>query len=197
MNVTPSKIVLGLSLGAFAFGTWDHIFPDKVASTRAEKGKELTAGTVNRTVALKLERDPFNSVPLDQGSIHVDAALPNEAGKELGDLTLQGVMITFAERAAVVNGKALHEGESMQTSTGATIRAKKIGVGYCIVEGAGRIVMLRVEDSADPSKKDQAKGDDKANSTGSSKPDSKAEAKKSGGGGGAKTAVAGTNPNQR
>jgi len=194
MNVTPSKIVLGLSLGAFAFGTWDHIFPDKTAATRAEKGKELTAGTVNRTVALKLERDPFNSVPLDQGSIGVDSALSTRPGKESGDLTLQGVMITFAERAAVVNGKALHEGETMQISTGATIRAKKIGVGYCIVESAGRVIMLRVDDSADPSKKGDAKADAKADAKSDPKSDPKSDTKKSGGN---KTAVAGVNPTER
>jgi hypothetical protein len=192
--------MLGLSLAAYGYCSWDHLFPDKspaaAATTPTPKnapkaaggaagggagagGKELTAGLVNRTVVLKLERDPFNSVPLGQALI-AESTLPNEPGKELGALNLQGVMITFAERAAVINGKTLHEGQTMQTSTGATIRAKRIGVGYCIVEGAGRMVMLKVDDALADSKKDTGKKVDPK----------KPEPNK-------KTTVAGVNPHER
>ena len=68
----------------------------------------------------------------------------------------------------------------MQSSTGATIRAKRIGVGYCIVEGAGRMVMLKVDDAlADAKNQAGKKADPK-----------KPEPNK-------KTAVAGVNPREQ
>ena len=146
MNVTPSKIMLGLSLAAYAYCSWDHVFPEKQALAAPKKGPTITAGVVNRSFTLNLTGDPFNSVPLGR-SLNSDGAFVGEPGKELGDLALQGVMITFAERAAVINGKTVHEGETMKTATGVTLRAKRIGVGYCIVESGGRLVMLKVSDA--------------------------------------------------
>ena len=200
MSVTASKVLLGLSLTAFTYCSWDHLFPSKpetaapsktTTGAAAQKGKELTAGVVNRTVVLKLERDPFNSVPLGQSLIS-EAALPNEPGKDLGELDLQGVVITLAERAAVINGKTLREGQTMQTGTGATIRAKRIGVDSCIIEGGGRVVMLHVDETAQLAGKSDAKKVDPK----------KGEAKKSGGndpagGTNKNAAVAGVNPQQR
>jgi hypothetical protein len=209
VNVTASKIMLGLSLAAYGYCSWDHIFPDKAAPAAppgpaahgahagasgasakgapAPAGKELTAGMVNRNVVLKLERDPFNSVPLGQTLI-TEGALPNEPGKDLGELNLQGVMITFAERAVVINGRTLHEGQTMQTSTGATIRCKRIGVGHCIVEGAGHMVMLKVDDALADSKKEAGKAaaKDAAKLADPKKPEPSK-----------KTAVAGVNPHER
>jgi hypothetical protein len=152
VNVTASKMMLGVSLAALAYCSWDHIFPDKPAevaatSAPAPKGNQLSAGMVNRTIVLKLVGDPFNSVPLGM-TLDSGEGLPNESGKDLGELNLQGVMVTLRGRAAVINGKALYEGQTMQTPTGATIRANRVGVGFCIVEGAGRMVMLKVNEGA-------------------------------------------------
>ena len=148
MNVTPSKILLGLSLAAYGYASWDYISPSKSAAAAApSKGPAITASLVNRGSPLKLERDPFNSVPLGQTlASAAAAAVTIDPTKDLGDLKLNGVMVTFTERAAVINGKTLHEGETMDTPTGAKIRAKKIGVGYCIIEGAGQLIMLKLDD---------------------------------------------------
>jgi hypothetical protein len=150
MNVTPSKILLGLSLAAYGYASWDHINPSKSAAAAAAaplKGPAITAAMVNRGSPLKLERDPFNSVPLGQTlASAAAAALTIDPTKDLGDLKLNGVMVTFTERAAVINGKTLHEGETADTPTGAKIRVKKIGVGYCIVEGAGQLIMLKLDE---------------------------------------------------
>jgi hypothetical protein len=146
MNVTPSKVLLGLSLAAYTYASWDHINPSKSAAAAApSKGPALTSAIVNRGMPLKLERDPFNSVPLGQ-TLAAAAAVTVDPTKDLGDLKLNGVMVTFTERAAVINGKTLHEGEAMETPTNATIRVKKIGVGYCTIEGAGQLIMLKLGD---------------------------------------------------
>jgi hypothetical protein len=147
MNVTPSKILLGLSLAAYGYASWDHINPGKSAGAAPPKAAAITAAMVNRGSPLKLERDPFNSVPLGQTlASAAAAAVTLDPTKDLGDLKLNGVMVTLTERAAVINGKTLHEGEVMDTPTGAKIRAKKIGVGYCTVEGAGQLIMLKLDD---------------------------------------------------
>jgi hypothetical protein len=145
--VGPSKILLGLSLAAYTYGSWDHLFSTKSATAAAPaKGSALTSAMVNRGSPLKLERDPFNSVPLGQTLASAAAPVTVDPSKDLGELKLNGVMVTFAERAAVVNGKTLHEGDTMETPTGATIRAKKIGVGYCTIEGAGQLIMLKLDE---------------------------------------------------
>lgn len=157
MNVTASKVLLGVSLAAYGYVAYDHLSADETKKPAASTGKEITAGLVNRTVVLHLEQDPFNSVPLSSGSVH-DAAnaaatgasgvagAAGEEGKTVGEVKLDGVMITVANRVAVVNGRAMREGDTMVSPGGATIRAVRIGVGYCIIDGAGRRMMLRVDD---------------------------------------------------
>ena len=113
---------------------------------------------VNKAFVLKLERDPFNSVPLGMTLSAETAAVTSEAGKDLGELNLQGVIVTLGERAAVINGQTVREGQLMKTPTGATIRAKRVTPSYCIVEGGGRVLMLKAnEDAPDLSKKTPAK----------------------------------------
>jgi hypothetical protein len=148
MNVTPSKLLLGVSLAAYAYISWDHLSGPKSAAAAAAKGEGLTAGTVNRIVQLKLDQDPFNSVPLNQ-TVLGPGGVAGPGSKEIGDLSLDGVMVTVAARAAVINGKSVHEGDTMKAPGGATIRIKKIGIGYCVIEGAGQTILLKVSDPKD------------------------------------------------
>lgn len=180
MNVTASKLMLGVSLAALSYLSWDHLFPEKAPATApVSKGSQITAGMVNHMTVLKLERDPFNSVPLGM-TLMAESAMPHEAGKDLGELNLQAVMVMFGRRCAVINGQTIHEGQMMRTATGATIRAKRITPSYAIVEGGGRVVMLKVNDGSDTT---TVKTTPK-----NSNPSA---------GGLAKTVVAGSNPQQR
>src|SRR3954469_12910903 len=141
--------MLGLSLAAYTYCSWDHMFPGRSAAAAPKKGPTITAAVMNRAFVVKLDRDPFNSIPVGHGLVGESAfAGASDGSKELTDVTLQGVMITLGERAAVINGKALHEGELMKTAGGMTLPPKRIGPGYCVVETAGRLVMLKVDDAA-------------------------------------------------
>src|SRR5262249_18347421 len=135
VNVSASKMMLGVSLAALAYFSWDHMFPEKAAATApTNQAAQITPAMVNKAFVLKIERDPFNSVPLGM-TLTADTGVTGEAGKDLGDLNLQGVIITLGERAAVINGQTVREGQLMKTPTGATIRAKRVTPSYCIVEG--------------------------------------------------------------
>ena len=155
MNVTASKMMLGVSLAALAYFSWDHMFPEKPAATAPKNNvAQITPAMVNKAFVLKIERDPFNSVPLGM-TLSAEAAVTGDSGKDLGELNLQGVLVMMGERAAVINGQTVREGQLMKTPTGATIRAKKVTPTYCIVEGGGRVLMLKThEDTPDPDKKD-------------------------------------------
>ena len=59
MNVTPSKVLLGLSLAAYTWLSWDHLLTSSPVPEAAPKTKELTAAMVNRPVKLALADDPF------------------------------------------------------------------------------------------------------------------------------------------
>jgi hypothetical protein len=152
-------MMLGVSLAALTYFSWDHMFPEKSeAAAPANKAAQITPAMVNKAFVLKLERDPFNSVPLGMTLSAETAAVTSEAGKDLGELNLQGVIVTLGERAAVINGQTVREGQLMKTPTGATIRAKRVTPSYCIVEGGGRVLMLKTnEDASDLSKKTSAK----------------------------------------
>jgi hypothetical protein len=156
VNVTASKMMLGVSLAALTYFSWDHIFPEKpAASAPSNKAAQITPAMTNKAFVFKIERDPFNSVPLGMTLTAETAAVTGESGKDLGELNLQGVIVTLSERAAVINGQTVREGQLMKTPTGATIRAKRVTPGYCIVEGGGRVLMLKThEDAPDLSKKD-------------------------------------------
>ena len=160
MNVTASKMMLGVSLAALTYFSWDHMFPEKAApAAPTNKAGQITPAMVNKAFVLKLERDPFNSVPLGM-TLTADSAATASAdgGKDWGELNLQGVIVTLGERAAVINGQTVKEGQLMKTPTGATIRAKRVTPSYCIVEGGGRVVMLKThEDTPELSKKDPRK----------------------------------------
>jgi hypothetical protein len=146
MNVTASKVLLGVSLAALTYTSWDHLFTSKAEAPPPPKTRELTASMVNRGVVLTLARDPFESRPLD-GVGQPLQPLAEEPGKELADLTLQGVLISPTGRMALVNGRMLREGEVMESAPGkAKVRARRVGIDYAVIEGAGQVRMLRVEE---------------------------------------------------
>ena len=158
MNVTASKMMLGVSLAALAYFSWDHMFPEKATpTTPTNKGNQITAAMVNKSIVLKIERDPFNSVPLGM-TLTAETATGGDAGKDWGELNLQGVIVTMGERGAVINGQTVKEGQLFKTPTGAIVRAKRVTPTFCIVEGGGRAVMLKAhEDAPDLSPKDPKK----------------------------------------
>jgi hypothetical protein len=152
MNVTASKLLLGVSLAAYTYGSWDYLFSSREKPPEPTKGKELTAAVVNHKVELSLGRDPFDSVPLERGAVASGAIAgggvddDGEKIRELGEMTLQAIFLMPMERVALVNGKQLHEGQQVQLEPNTPpVRAKKIGEDFVIIEGGGRLVMLRLE----------------------------------------------------
>ena len=147
MNITASKLLLGVSLAAYTYASWDHMFTSREKPAPPPKGKELAEAMVTRYVPLELARDPFDSTPLERGAV-ASGSFANDSGKSLGQLTLQAILLMPMGRVAMVNGKALHEGEVVQLEPGAAaIRAKKVGEDYVVLEGGGNLTMLRIEDN--------------------------------------------------
>ena len=147
MNVTASKMLLVVSLAAYAWMCWGHMTYSHQPATQEKKGKEITAAMVSPNLKLALASDPFNSVPLDRSAI-AGGVLPNDPTKKLGELSLQGVFISFGRRVAVVNGKTMHEGEIVEaTPGGPLIRAKSIGMDSVVIEGGGGVMLLRLADA--------------------------------------------------
>ena len=152
MNVTASKILLLVSLAAYAWICWGHVTYTHQPAAQEKKGKEITAVMVEPNLKLALAGDPFNSVPLDRSAI-AGGVLPNDPEKKLGELSLQGVFISFGRRVAVVNGKTLHEGEIVESTPGGPlIRAKSIGMDSVVIEGGGGVLLLRLADASKPDK---------------------------------------------
>jgi hypothetical protein len=76
------------------------------------------------------------------------AALPNEQGKLLGDLSLQAILVSPFGRTAIINGRSLREGEVAELSDEQPhVRARRIGVDFVELEsGGGETVILRLDD---------------------------------------------------
>ena len=153
MNVTASKLLLGISLAAYTYGSWDYLFTSREKPPEASKPHELTSAMVNQKIELSLGRDPFDSIPLERGAV-ASGAIGAGAGaggddtvtRELKELTLQAILLMPMGRVALVNGKQLAEGQQVQLEPGTpTVRAKKVGEDFVVIEGGGRIVMLRLE----------------------------------------------------
>jgi len=177
VNVTASKVMLVVSLAAYTWLSWDHLTYEHRKPKPGQKGRELTAAMVNGGMALALKEDPFDSSPLDRSGVPggaiagaasgsgggggggggggANSSLPHEPEKKLGDLSLQGVFISFGRRVAVINGKTLHEGEIVESQAGGPmIRAKRIGMDHAIIEGGGGVVLLRLNPRDDLDKGD-------------------------------------------
>src|SRR3954471_9960397 len=118
MNVTASKLLLGVSLAAYTYGSWDYLFTSRQKPPEPAKTRELTATMVSPKLELALARDPFDSVPLERGAVAsgaIGAAVAGTDGrvKDLGEMTLQAIFLMPMGRVALVNGKQLHEGQQV------------------------------------------------------------------------------------
>jgi hypothetical protein len=158
MNVTASKVLLVVSLAAYAWMCSGHMTYSHQPATQEKKGKEITAAMVEPNLKLALVSDPFGSVPLDRSAVAGGGGgggglLPNDPEKKLGELSLQGVFVSFGRRVAVVNGKTLHEGEIVESTPGGPlIRARSIGMDSVVIEGGGGVLLLRLADGSKPGK---------------------------------------------
>jgi hypothetical protein len=162
MNVTASKLLLVVSLAAYAWMCWGHLTYSHPAPETQKPGKEITAAMVDHPVHLALAGDPFGSTPLDRSAVAgggggAGGVLPVDPSKKLGELTLQGVFISVGQRVAVINGKTMHEGEIVESAPGGPmIRAKQIGQDHVIIEGGGGVMLLRLADANKSDKSDDA-----------------------------------------
>jgi hypothetical protein len=154
MNVTASKLLLCVAIGAYTFRAWDRLFPPDKPAAVANKGKELTAGMVNHSIALALGGDPFGSAPFNLGKANdrkkpqlSTGVLDDGPGKPLPQLALQGILLTPTGPVALINGKPLEEGEVATVEEGkARIRARRIGEDFAVIEGAAQIVVLKLDE---------------------------------------------------
>jgi hypothetical protein len=155
MNVSASKLLLCVSLAGYTFMSWDHLFtPEKPAvASNANKGKDLTAGMVDRSIPLALGGDPFESVKFDRGVASSKKKHEMQVGvlddgidKPLPNLALQGILITPTGPVALVNGRPIEEGEIVKLEANkARIRARRIGEDFAVIEGAAQLVTLKLE----------------------------------------------------
>src|SRR5215218_5190721 len=112
MNVSAGKLLLCVSLAGYTYVSWAHLFAPEKTPTAATKGKELSAGMVNRIIPLSLGGDPFESQKFDRGvatstkkkemSVGV---LDDGIDKPLPTLALQAILITPTGPIALVNGR--------------------------------------------------------------------------------------------
>src|SRR5215213_9279918 len=161
MNVTPSKVLLGLSLAAYTWLSWDHLLTSSPVPESAPKTKELTAAMVNRPVKLALADDPFHSAPLTGASgITGETAVvatPGAAGmagdpdrpNPLTKMVLQGVLLVPPQRAAIIDGRVMYEGGLTTADSGAPICVRKVGLDYAVVEGPAGMITLKLEEKSD------------------------------------------------
>ena len=161
MNVTPSKVLLGLSLAAYTWLSWDHLGTSSPVAEAAQKTKELTAAMVNRPVKLALADDPFHSAPLTGASGITGetgvVATPGAAGaagdpekvNPLSRMVLQGVLLVPPQRAAIIDGRVMYEGGLTTADSGAPICVRKVGLDYAVVEGPAGMITLKLEEKSD------------------------------------------------
>ena len=152
MNVTASKVLLGVSLVAYTWCSWDRLFETTKKVAPTPKGKEVTAAMIHHVAPLELAGDPFASVPLDRGTPRepvkaqgIAGVLPDDPSRPLGELKLHGTFMTPTGRVALVNGRPVGEGEIIELEPNkARIRARRIGEDFAVIEGGGRLITLRL-----------------------------------------------------
>ena len=149
MNVTPSKLLLGLSLAALTYINWDHFGSSKIETKAPDKPKDAAAAAINRTITLALASDPFGSKPVagaggvTPGSVLAAAAV--EGSKSTVDISLQGIFLAGGHRVALINGKPLREGELVALPDGPLVKAIRVGEDFAVVQGNGQLMTLRME----------------------------------------------------
>ena len=142
MNITPSKIFLGLSIGGFAMVGWDHLGGAR-SSFEQSTDKKAAPLVIPKSVPLALACDPFGIKPLDRAVVPL---LPREEGKDLADLTLQAILFAPTEKIAMVNGQPLRVGEIVKLEpNGPYVRALRVGDDFAIIEGNGQLKRLTIE----------------------------------------------------
>ena len=143
MNVTPSKMFLGVSIVAFTYVTWDYLGGAKSSFTDGASDKKAPPLVMPKPVPLALACDPFGIKPLDRGTVPL---LPKEEGKDLANLTLQAVLFAPTEKVAMVNGQPLRVGEIVKLEPdGPYVRALKVGDDFAVIEGNGQLKRLQIE----------------------------------------------------
>ena len=146
MNVTPGKILLAASLGALAYCNWDYLAGDKPSTASAAKAKDPAATAMNHTVTLALAGDPFNSKPVEGGfGTFAPTVAADGTIKAIPGIDLQGIFLSCGQRVALVNGRILHQGESIRIPDGPTIRAQRVAEDFVIIEGNGQVMTLRLD----------------------------------------------------
>jgi len=149
MNVTASKVLLAVSLASYAFCVKDHLLPTVDAKpTGNGKAKELTADMVNRNFALKIVKDVCGSTKLD-GTFESPVSLgaTTDVPREIGNVKLQGIILGPNGRTAMLNGVPFHQGESAPLGeNGPVVLARRVAADYVIVESAGKVVLLRLDE---------------------------------------------------
>jgi hypothetical protein len=147
MNVTPAKMLLGISLAAYGYCAYGYLFPDKIEVPKTAK-KDAGTDVMDRTYTLVLAGDPFGSQGIAGGGL--GPALAIEPGRQLGELNLQAIFLSGGARVAMVNGHALREGDVARArDDGPLIRALRVGEDFALVEGNGQLVTLRLHDKKD------------------------------------------------
>lgn len=153
MNVSASKVLLGLSITAFTWCTKDHLYTQKKQEDAPAKAATLSPAFVNRIEVLSLGRDPFESVALDRtedtAAANAIAAATGHApaglAKALPPMALQGVFMTPTGHVALINGVPTLEGEETVLTDGTKVFARKIGDEYAVIEVNGRSTMLKLQ----------------------------------------------------
>ena len=159
MNVSVSKILLGVSIAAYTYCSWDHLSSSKKPDDGPAKPLALTAAMVNHVEVLALGRDAFESIAIDRGDPNAEALITANAtaangasnaasmgGGSFDGLSLQGIFMTPAGHAALINGIPVAEGEAVVIPGGPKIFARTIGEDYAVIEAWGRQKKLKLDD---------------------------------------------------
>lgn len=151
MRIQPSQILLVIALAVWGYWLRGEFTGSAVAAPAApaKPRAELTANTISRPLTLACERDPFTGLPLRPLDPNRPAAIAaiKPTTRPVKDLKLQGVLLADdGARAAIINGKALPEGQLVQLEeSGGNICARSIGADYAIVDAGAGLITLRLE----------------------------------------------------
>jgi hypothetical protein len=151
MNVTPSKVLLAVSLAGLTYCNWDYLSRGDSVAAASDKPKDSLSSAINHTITLALAGDPFNSRPIDRGSGNANfggAITADGVVKTLPDVELQAIFLSGGQRIAMVNGKSLREGEMALLPNGPLIRAVRVGEDSVMIEANGQISTIKLADSS-------------------------------------------------
>ncbi len=147
MKLAPSKVLLIVGLGIYGYSLRGPLStPAKLEGSASNASKELTGALVNHVVALSVSRDPFTGASIKDVGDRRPIAVTKAPTKPLGAMVLQGVVVSEDLRSAIVNGKALREGEAQLLEEGGpVVCAKTIGADYVVMRAGFQEVVLHLE----------------------------------------------------